>query len=733
MTIFHHISRKGLCRTSSRKAQLSIFLILAIVILIGGGVYFLLNEEAFTRPLPTTMRQVIVTAPVEIAPVTTFVEQCLRQTAEEALDRIGEQGGYLSITSPDYRVSAFSVTPAATESDAIVVGVPDEDQKDAQPAVPYWWYLKSPNSCTGTCELASKRPEIVGTPVSIEGQLSAYVGGSVGSCLDFSSFERQGFSIEGRGEPKVTARIGEEDVQFLLDYPLHISRNGITHDQEAFLITEDVRLKKLYDLATEITNLEMQHRFLEKYAIQLIVGFSGLDQNRLPPFSDLSFEVGSSLRWSKRQVEKQVTSLFPSYVQLFQVQGTDNFRRDIFQSPLKQRMYDSTIIPDTSGKGHAGISAEFTSFDSWPIYFDLNCNGDSCEPTSAVSPTLSVIGLQSYRFAYDISYPVMVELRDNRAFHGRGYTFRFALEANVRNNKPMESDFTPLEMTSAFSDSSLLCDEDQRSPSNVTVKAIDDYGKPIPGASLLYTVIDESCFIGVTDESGALTARFPGGAVGGAITIVANGAVQKTIEYTPGPSTEQVPVSMSAELTKRLKVMKKRLARTKDGWQLVNFPQTLGQDEEALVTLKRIPGPGEQESLVAAQLSGGNSFADIQIAPGRYEANIRLIIRKPVAIPDRTECSKPGLFSPEVCYTVPGITFLTDPRADPIYEEGGFVGNITIPAARLLSADTIILYAIAADLPASMDDLIVSQDVEGNSNNYLVVLQPNYESSEASP
>ena len=104
-----------------------------------------------------------------------------------------------------------------------------------------------------------------------------------------------------------------------------------------------------------------------------------------------------------------------------------------------------------------------------------------------------------------------------------------------------------------------------------------------------------------------------------------------------------------------------------------------------------------------------------------------------MAIPDRTECSKPGLFSPEVCYTVPGITFLTDPRADPIYEEGGFVGNITIPAARLLSADTIILYAIAADLPASMDDLIVSQDVEGNSNNYLVVLQPNYESSEASP
>src|SRR3989304_15726 len=108
MTIFHHISRKGLCRTSSRKAQLSIFLILPIVRPIGGGVYFLLNEEAFARPLPTTMRQVIVTAPVEIAPVTTFVEQCLRQTAEEALDRIGEQGGALSITSPDHRVSGFS-------------------------------------------------------------------------------------------------------------------------------------------------------------------------------------------------------------------------------------------------------------------------------------------------------------------------------------------------------------------------------------------------------------------------------------------------------------------------------------------------------------------------------------------------------------------------------------------------------------------------------------------------
>src|SRR3989338_3571294 len=157
------------------------------------------------------------------------------------------------------------------------------------------------------------------------------------------------------------------------------------------------------------------------------------------------------------------------------------------------------------------------------MYFDLNCKGERCVPSSANS-LISFFGIQQYRFAYDMSFPVMVEVQDPFALNGQGYTFSFFLEGNIRNTKPMPADFAPLERAS-LTERSLLCDT--RTSGNVSVDVVSASAKkPVEDAQVLYTIIGESCFIGATDADGTLKEKFPVG-VGGVINVIKDGYIGK--------------------------------------------------------------------------------------------------------------------------------------------------------------------------------------------------------------
>ena len=705
---------------NQKGAQASIFLILGVLILIGGSIFFFIEDAKQQGELPATTEEA-ATVPSQFAPIQGFVEECLRQTGEEALILIGESGGYVSITDPAYRVDSFAISRNPTESDALSFSKADLGSG----AVAYWWYLKSPNGCKGTCELSSKRPALTGGRTSIEGQLESYVENNIEGCLsDFSSFQEGGFAVKTFRDPQVNAKIGEEDVSLALSYPLEMSIDGQTHTTERFGATLDAPLKQMYDLATQITNLEAQYRFLERHTLNLLVAFSGISKERLPPMSDVRFDFGSTMRWSKRDVENKITGFLGGYTQLFQSEGTANFDRNLFSDELAQRLYDSTLIPNPSGKDFDGIEAQFTYLDLWPIYFDLNCNGDVCKPASANS-LLTVIGLQTYRFAYDLSYPVLVELTDTEALNGRGYTFRFALEPNIRNNEPMPVDFVPLEMAQ-FEEASLLCDERQRTSGTITLDAKDSSGFPLSDAQVLYTIMDTSCYIGTTDENGRLSSKFPGGVVGGAITIVHPEAIGSSFDFTPTPSDESLSLTVPSAATTTITVMKKPIRKVQDKWIFVDIPLPLTEAEQALVTLRRVPGEGEQEFFSVAQIDSSTPAAEVQLAPGTYEVDVSILLKQAVKIPAKTQCSKPSLFAAEVCYTIPEVDFAQG-NPEPRYVEGGFKANITIPAQKLSSANTVVFYAIAPDIPSAIEDLSVTQDIAGLSQTYLSALQPTYQ------
>ncbi|MAG91727.1 hypothetical protein CMO83_03560 [Candidatus Woesearchaeota archaeon] len=712
----------------NKKSQATIFMIVGLIILIGGGIFYY-STQKIQRPYEPEIKIIQEQVPTEFNPIKSYATDCAYSAGVEGLQIIGKQGGYITFSNRSLNREPFTITLNPTESDAVAF------TRDTDLRIPYWWYLKSANNCKGNCQFASKRPDLRQSDNSIEKQLERYIDFRFKECLNnFQPFVDQGFKVTEEGKVKTDVTIASDDVLVVVEYPLSVERQGSTSDLTQFLVRIPINLERVYELATKITDLQVKHNYLERHILNLIVSFSGVDKDKLPPMSDMQFKFGSSISWKKSDIKNKVTGLLLSYISLLQVDGTYNYDRNIFGSELKQRLYDSSILP-VANSSFRDLSAQFTYLDFWSTYFDLNCNGERCVPSSANSIIPFIpFGIQTYQFAYDLSFPVFVEVQDPFALNGQGYTFNFFLEGNIRNNEHMAGDFTQLDLIS-FSERSQLCDI--RTSSDVTVKVSDLVSKnPIDDAQVLYTLIDESCFIGSTLADGTLKEKFPIG-VGGVVNLIKDNYIGKAVEFDAKIDSE---LSLDAEITpiftKKVIIKKKNVVKTLQGWQFVDAPLDLSSKEHAIVTLLRISDGTELDFSSVAQYQGQQQPSEIEIAPGTYAADITLMLNERIVIPESEKCYRDPkkLFLGKKCFTIPEIDF--GERSTPGQEqfsEGGLKLNLTFDANDLQNNDVIVLYVVSYDIAGVPQEQRVVEDldqlgkVEEYSTTHKNVLQPTYE------
>ena len=706
----------------AKKAQATIFAIIGIILLIGGGVFMYSQTQATKQLIP----EVYIKGgqvPIEFMGIKQYVDECVYKTSVEGLKLAGQHGGYISMVDPEISTISFNILPEATESDAVIFS------SGSNLAIPYWWYLQSVNDCTGTCRFSSKRPNLRDSENSVEKQLERYVKKNLKACLDdFNDFREQGFGVEETGDLKVDVIIAEKDVAVLVDYPIEASREAKSEITKYYALVP-INLERVYNLATEITNLQKEHRFLENSIVNLIASFASVDKEKLPPVSDLRFSYGSTLRWSKQDVKNKIVGILTSYIDIFQVDGTSNFERNLFGDLLKQRLYDAFIVPPVDME-YQDLSAEFSYLDFWPIYFDLNCNGDICEPESASSPFLSYIGIQRYNFMYDVSYPVLVEVREPNALNGQGFDFRFFLEANLRNNEAVPVDYVPLE-AAEIPHGTYLCDYEQRQSGDVEVTVLNKMDKkPVEEARVAYSVAGETCYIGSTDAEGILKAKFPIGSAGGIVTILKEEHLSKSRLFDAGTEEKSLEVEIDPILEKKVVVKKKKLVKAGDSWNFVDKVVELEEEEQAVLTLTRIGGMEEQEYSTAVEFTGNQTEpGTIDVAPGDYKATINLLLYKDLVIPPKHISKDGGWFGEDVEYDLPGETFSKDKP----YLSGGLSMNITLTSRELQKYNTIVFYAISQDLegvPEQSRDINDLQQIAKYgqySNVYSTLLEPTFE------
>ena len=404
---------------SQKRGQLTLIIIIVLILVIGVALVFTVTRLTREAPPP----------PIEIEPVLgqlrDFASECLHITAEAAVKKLGEHGGYVDPTDRSLTRPILKFGAEAVESDVL------ELADGSGVWMPYWYYLKSPTICTDCLIWTRNIPR----KEDMEDQLVKTIEKNLPDCLGtFERFQEQGFRVTAT-EPKATVTLTEQDVVAEVSQEIRATRGEAEVVLNEYTHTVDVPLLRILRLALSIVKAEREKQFLESGMLHLIGIFSGVESAKLPPISAVTHGE-RIVTWNKFMVNQQLESLLFSYVPLFRVNKTLmpplETSSEIELGVINGLMVDiDEEAPDTQVRFY---------YTGWPFFFDITPrSGDVLGPNidkrkfplGIADPSQS----NTYEFYYDLSYPIAIELHHPSALSNEGYSFFFAMEGNIRNNK----------------------------------------------------------------------------------------------------------------------------------------------------------------------------------------------------------------------------------------------------------------------------------------------------------
>jgi hypothetical protein len=513
-----------------QQAQVTIFVIIGAVILLGALLLFLLNQNILENKPGLDEPDV----ELEARPAVNMITSCLEETGTEALKRIGSQGG-------TYYPPSLSYPPHRSES------------VDFPPMIlPYWRYLDSCETNPVGCEELYQPPlckaanrDCSGYPRgddSIQEQVELYVEEHLDSCIaNFASLSKQ-YDLELQGEPDVEVLFQKENTVFLLFYPILITSFSTdnTKEYDSYRASVDVRMQGMYDLAQDIVAFERKTNFYEVKTMDLISVYSGLE-SKLPPTSEVTFFSPRAGPWIQYEVEEILQYDLLPFMNVVRFQNTKNYLPLVEENDLDgYEVYSQGIYQGMSPP----ISGEDYPFNVYhhylyqPIFLQINDGKQVILPQDLYphkNLILKLAGLfmKDYRFKYHLSYPLVVTIEDDEALDGEGFDFNFAVEVNIRNNVPAYRNFSLVSVPVPLETS--IAEPDQRLEQNISIQTFDKHtGASLGDVEIAYVCGDEY-EIGMTKLTASgealLEVNLPYCEFGGAIRYKKEGYLGESISY----------------------------------------------------------------------------------------------------------------------------------------------------------------------------------------------------------
>ncbi len=472
----------------NKKAQITYIIAAVVILAIAAGIFIYYTQSIKTQ---TVVRPESIQVPVEARPVNSFYETCVTNLAKEAFEKLGAHGGYIDPTDKGLSGKSFNLKTSQTdptESDGISFPEP----------VLYWYYLKTPNTCTN-CALETNAP----TLNEIQNQISKYINDNLDKCLNlFQNFNAEDYEISADQKRTVKTIVAENDVVINTDQNIFIKKAGKETKLEKFSVVLPFNFRQIYTIAMNITRAEAQGQLLEGVNLKIISAYGRID-SALPPIADVDTSA-SYKTWMKPAVKQDMQELLTVYTPYIQIANTKGAAQVQIPaaSEIENKFYESMYWNFLEKTAH-DISVDFF-YLNWPIYFNVNpSEGQLLLPNKYSYSTFgsSPDQFSYYEFFYSVSYPVVILIKDDKAPFTEGYKFMFALESNIRCNKnlndwvygngsvcnwPYEAVYvsldTPISLTDVIGNpayinsnpkQSLFCDESQRLSGNISLQAFD--------------------------------------------------------------------------------------------------------------------------------------------------------------------------------------------------------------------------------------------------------------------
>ncbi len=336
-----------------KKAQVTIFIIVAVVLVVLVGSYFIFKDQIKKNAVPADFQRI----------ENSFLS-CAESQISDGILLLETQGGYVFL--PEYQ-SGSMYSPFSSYMNFMGI------------KIPYWYYLSAAN-------LPKTQ---VPTKDGMEKDLDKFLQTVVKTC-SFSQYVDEGYEIS-TAEPEVKTTIQDNVVKVNIGMRIDASRSGESYSFKTHALSVNSNLGNLYDDAITLYNQEMDEMFLENYSVDVLRLYAPVDGVELSckPLVWNAQEVVSEL---KDAIELNTLALKTSGSKqdYFLVDSSINSEARFINSKDWESFYEIT-------------PAEGSLLVSKPIG---NQNGMGILGFCYVP----------YHFVYNVKYPVVIQLYKGEEF-----------------------------------------------------------------------------------------------------------------------------------------------------------------------------------------------------------------------------------------------------------------------------------------------------------------------------
>jgi hypothetical protein len=531
----------------NKKGQLALFIILAIII-VGAGILYYYGSRKPQTPADNTPT---VTQLNEYQrSLKDYVDSCLQQIVLDGVEILRIQGGYIYLEN----ISTLQV-PSRGSVIEMENGVPVIRVGTGTNLVGYW--------------LTNDKVSFPSVNY-MEFQLQRYIEQRMPLCVqDFTAFKKQGWIVDAKN-PKAYVMI-RQTVETGIIYPITFVKNG-EWKLDTFEYSVPIKLATIQNLAEEITVHEYYTHYLERQTKRWIGYYQGVDEKLLPPFqATISSTECETVNWQKPDVKEKVSSIITTYTPEIRLAGTTFMQRhstDAVEQAVINQFTEKFLLYDY---GSMSVQHTFNPSVAWD--FDIYPrSGETIKPdkyTGKGIPFLPQICNIKYAYKYFLSYPVIVEISDpesaqidiqaHRFISHGGYTFDLPLQVFICGNQERECVAKPqyfVDVENAVKNLTslgFLADQGycRNSPARLilTAHAMDiDDNSPVPHVEFQYQCGNNQpiCSLGTTDPSGNVQSGVPS-CVNGRLSLLRDGY---SIEMYTLSSTENEEQTITYPLHK---------------------------------------------------------------------------------------------------------------------------------------------------------------------------------------
>ncbi len=367
----------------SKKSQITIFVIIAIVLVIGIIIFFTFKSNLLGEEVSK-----------DLQPAYDYYLSCIENSVKKGTVLLGTQAGYLedsiALEQGSYRFPSSSHLEFMGFS------------------VPYWYYISSNGLIKQNVPLKK----------DLERNLNRFVKEDIMNC-DFSGFAKQGFIIQ-LGEANVKTIILDNKIEVLVNQQLKLEFNQSKLSKKKHNLEVDSQFGNLYDNAKIIFEQQNKLMFLENYTTDVL--------NLYAPVTGVEISC-SPLTWNPYEVIsdlKNALEINLASIKLNSLKSSDN---DYFSVKLEK------AIDLKNANVNILYSPDWPSrFEVWPTTNNI----------MIANPIGNQQGLDSlgfcyvpYKFAYDLYFPVLIQLYNPNS----NEIFQFPFAIYIEKNLPRQASF----------------------------------------------------------------------------------------------------------------------------------------------------------------------------------------------------------------------------------------------------------------------------------------------------